>query len=89
MKNVIRLGDPTSHGGKVISVAATHFTVDGIPVARVGDVCSCPIKGHNGSTIAEGSSHHSIDGIAVAYDGHKTSCGAVLQSTVENFGTDE
>jgi uncharacterized Zn-binding protein involved in type VI secretion len=89
MKNVIRLGDPTSHGGKVISVSATHFTVGDIPVARVGDVCSCPIKGHNGCTIAEGSFDHSIDGIAVAYDGHKTSCGAVLKSTVGNFGAEE
>ena len=31
MDNVIRLGDAASHGGKVQSVRATHFTVDGIP----------------------------------------------------------
>ena len=42
MPNVIRLGDATSHGGKVESVSATHFTVDGVPVACVGDACSCP-----------------------------------------------
>jgi uncharacterized Zn-binding protein involved in type VI secretion len=85
MPNVIRLGDPTSHGGKVISVAATHFTVGGIAVARVGDLCICPIKGHEVCTVAEGSSVHAIDGVPVAYDGHKTSCGATLISTIATF----
>ena len=32
MPNVIRLNDPTSHGGKVSKVAATHFTVGGVAV---------------------------------------------------------
>lgn len=48
MRNVIRLGDSTSHGGKVVSCRATHFTVNGIPLACVGDACSCPVHGHNG-----------------------------------------
>lgn len=86
MRNVIRLGDPTSHGGKVESVSATHFTVDGIPVARVGDVCSCPIQGHDNCTIAEGDPDHVIDGVAVAYEGHKTTCGATLTATTGSFG---
>jgi uncharacterized Zn-binding protein involved in type VI secretion len=87
MRNVIRLGDPTSHGGKVESVSANHFTVDGIPVARVGDVCSCPIAGHDNCTIAEGDPDHVIDGVAVAYEGHKTTCGATLTATIGSFGT--
>lgn len=85
MPKVIRLGDPTSHGGKVVSVSATHVTVDGIAVARVGDQCICPISGHQVCIIAEGSSIYSIDGIAVAYEGHKTTCGATLIATVANF----
>jgi uncharacterized Zn-binding protein involved in type VI secretion len=85
MRNVIRLGDPTSHGGKVVNVSATHFTVGDIAIARVGDVCSCPITGHDNCTIAEGDPHHIIDGIAVAYDGHKTTCGAALIATTGNF----
>jgi uncharacterized Zn-binding protein involved in type VI secretion len=87
MRNVIRLGDPTAHGGKVATVAATHFTVDGIAVACVGDPCTCPIKGHDNCKIAEGDPNHTIDGIAVAYDGHKTTCGATLSATIGNFGT--
>lgn len=85
MPKVIRLGDPTDHGGKVEKVSATWFTVGGIAVARVGDKCSCPKTGHNNCVVAEGDPKHTIDGIAVAYEGHKTSCGATLQSTVANF----
>ena len=57
MPKVIRLNDPTSHGGQVVSVTATWFTVDGIAVARVGDLCSCPIPGHAACTVAEGDPH--------------------------------
>ena len=85
MPKVIRLNDPTSHGGQVVSVTATWFTGDGIGVAWGGHLCSCPIRGHAACTVAEGAPHHTIDGIAVAYDGHKTSCGATLQSTIGNF----
>ena len=63
MPNVIRLGDATSHGGKVESVSATYFTVDGIPVACVGDACSCPINGHDKCTIAEGDPSHVINAL--------------------------
>jgi uncharacterized Zn-binding protein involved in type VI secretion len=78
MPSVIRLGDLTSHGGKVVDVAARHYTVDGIPVAGVGDRCSCPIPGHDGCTIAEGNPSHIVEGVQIAYEGHKTSCGASL-----------
>jgi uncharacterized Zn-binding protein involved in type VI secretion len=88
MRNIIRLGDGTSHGGKVENVSATHFTVDGIAVACVSDPCSCPIKGHENCTIAEGEPHHLIDGIAVAYEGHKTTCGAALIATTEDFAAE-
>lgn len=85
MRKVIRLGDPTSHGGFVISVSATD-TIMGIRVARKGDLCSCPIKGHGVCTIVEGDPNDRIDGIEVAYEGHLTSCGAALMGTVENVG---
>lgn len=85
MANVIRLGDPTSHGGKVVSAAADWFTVDGIPVARVNDKCACPIPGHANCMIVEGDPNHVVDGLAVAYAGHRTSCGATLISTCDDF----
>ena len=85
MPNVIRLGDPTSHGGKVIASGAPHFTVGGIAVALKGDPCTCPKKGHSGCTIAEGDGGHTINGVPVAYEGHKTTCGATLIATVGNY----
>jgi len=85
MPNVIRLGDATSHGGKVVKVGAKHYTIGGVLVACVGDLCSCPIRGHDGCTIAEGNPSHLIEGIQVAYEGHKTSCGASLISSQAVF----
>jgi uncharacterized Zn-binding protein involved in type VI secretion len=83
MAKVIRLGDQTSHGGKVAQVTATHFTVGGIAVACKGDKVTCPK--HGAGTIVEGDGRHTIDGAPVAYEGHKTSCGATLLPTVDNF----
>jgi uncharacterized Zn-binding protein involved in type VI secretion len=76
MPKIIRLNDLTSHGGKVVSVAATHFTIGGIAVACVGDKTTCPI--HGPCTIVEGAARHTVNGVPVAYEGHKTSCGATL-----------
>lgn len=84
MRRVIRLGDPTSHGGKVLSAGST-LVIMGIQVARFGDSVSCPHPGHANCTIAEGDSAHLVDGIPVAYENHKTTCGASLISTVPNF----
>lgn len=85
MRGVIRLNDPTSHGGKVVS-AAPKSMVKGLAVARKGDRCICPIQGHQNCVIAEGDPEVLIDGIPVAFDGHKTTCGAVLISTMPNSG---
>jgi uncharacterized Zn-binding protein involved in type VI secretion len=87
MRKVIRLGDPTSHGGKVISTRVTNFKVGGIPVACVGDSCSCPVPGHSGCTIASGSSRHRIKGVLIAFEDDVTSCGAKLKSSLQNFRT--
>ncbi|MDB5773459.1 MAG: hypothetical protein JWM42_3833 [Burkholderia sp.] len=81
MRGVIRMGDPTSHGGMVVT-ATGRATVNGIQVARQGDACTCPIKGHSGCMIAEGEPTVTIDGIPIAFEGHKTSCGATLISTI-------
>lgn len=85
MRNVIRLGDDTSHGGKVVSTSAYHFKVDGVAVACVGDLCSCPEAGHNGCTIVTGSARHRINGVAVAFEDDLTSCGATLKSSLRTF----
>jgi uncharacterized Zn-binding protein involved in type VI secretion len=84
MRGVIRLGDPTSHGGKVKS-AAPKSKVMGVAVARQGDACSCPH--HRDCTIAEGNPEVLIDGVPAAFEGHKTTCGATLISTMPTSGS--
>ncbi|AVR97500.1 PAAR domain-containing protein [Pseudoduganella armeniaca] len=85
MRGVIRLNDPTSHGGQVVS-AAPHSKVLGVAVARKGDRCTCPLPGHGNCTIAEGDPKVLIDGVPVAFDGHRTSCGATLIRTAPGSG---
>ncbi|PLX67463.1 MAG: hypothetical protein C0607_21615 [Azoarcus sp.] len=85
MRGVIRLGDPTSHGGRVVSTGS-RSVVMGRTVAVLGDRCVCPRKGHGSCVIAEGDPDVRLDGKPVAFDGHRTSCGAQLISTVPASG---
>ncbi|MGA3679049.1 PAAR domain-containing protein [Pseudomonas graminis] len=76
MKDIIRLGDLTTHGGVVLQ-AFPQTDLNGKPIAGVGHNVSCPLcKGI--FPIAEGSSTYTVDGIPVALDGMKTACGAAL-----------
>jgi len=78
---IIRLGDPTSHGGKVITASPTH-TIAGIGIARVGDFITCPRPGHGDNTIVEGAPTYLIGGRMVALHGHRGACGCTLISTL-------
>lgn len=76
MKNIIRLGDLTTHGGVVLE-AFTQTDLNGKPIAGLGHKVACPLcKGI--FPIAEGSSTYTVDGTPVALEGMKTSCGASL-----------
>ena len=81
MTRVIRLGDPTSHGGTVVSASPTTI-INGKQVARLGDSVTCPRPGHGSVVIVEGDPAWLVDGRPVALEGHKTSCGATLISTL-------
>lgn len=85
MPTVIRLGDPSSHGGMVTDCCSANFKAAGKPMAVVGDKVMGPVEGHVNCTIATGNARHRIKGKAVAYEGDTTSCGAVLLSTVPVF----
>lgn len=85
MRRVIRLGDPTTHGGVVISGSPT-CEVLGRPVARLGDSVACPLTGHALAVIVEGDPDWLVDGRPVALEGHLTSCGAALIATQSNNG---
>ena len=85
MKRVIRLGDPTTHGGTVVSASSTTI-INGIHVARLGDSVTCPIPGHGTVVIVEGDGNWRTDELPIALEGHKTSCGAALISTLPTLG---
>ena len=83
-KPFILVGDKTSHGGVVVQGSAVS-TVDGKPIARVGDRVTCPGRGHGGTTvIVSGDPTCVIDGALAARHGDQTACGATLISSQVN-----
>lgn len=76
MRPIIRLGDTTDHGGKVID-AIPHTNLNGKSMAGKGNMVFCPLcKGE--FPIIEGSDTYRVNGVPVALDGMKTACGASL-----------
>lgn len=74
---IVRLGDLTSHGGKVLTASVTH-SIGGIGIARVGDRIFCPLPGHGVNVIVEGAPSYLIGGRTVALHGHHGACGCTL-----------
>jgi uncharacterized Zn-binding protein involved in type VI secretion len=72
-----RLGDISSHGGIIIT-GAMRTVVNGMPVARFGDLHACPIPGHGITPIVTGSLDTTTEGMPNARIGDVTGCGAVI-----------
>lgn len=79
MAAIARLGDLSSHGGTIIS-SASQTKINGILVARVGDLHSCPIPGHGITAITTGSNKFTCEGNIVAVVGSACGCGAIITS---------
>lgn len=82
MKNIIQLGDLTSHGGQVISSSST-LIINGKKATLLYDVVSCPLHGNN--QIIESSSHYNENGKGIVFDGCKTQCGAIVYSSCNDM----
>lgn len=78
---IVRLGDPTSHGGSIITASVTHI-IGGVGIARVGDKIFCPLPGHGVNVIVEGAPNYLIGGRMVALHGHHGACGCTLISSL-------
>jgi uncharacterized Zn-binding protein involved in type VI secretion len=76
---IIRQGDPTSHGGKVLE-GSTFDICHGKPISFIGHKVSCP-KCKGVFPIIEGVLTTTFYGKGVALAGMKTGCGAVLIAT--------
>lgn len=79
---VIRLGDPTTGGGKVISCALSSFyTVMDIPGAVYGDMATC-LKHKGVFPFVECDHSTSFNDRGVVLEGHKLACGCSAISTI-------
>jgi uncharacterized Zn-binding protein involved in type VI secretion len=82
MINLIRIGDDTDHGGKVITASST-MRFDGRYVARKGDLVSCPQHPSvQPNVIEEGDESITDDGAPIARHGHRASCNCHLISSL-------
>jgi uncharacterized Zn-binding protein involved in type VI secretion len=77
MTSIACLGDPTTHGGRIITGSDT-MDIMGRKAARRGDLVSCPIEGHGVNPIIEGSDMILDNGVPVALHGHLCACGCRL-----------
>lgn len=78
MPGIITVGCSHTHGGVVIS-GSSIVTIDGLPVARVGDLIACNKHGVRPIVVANQSIVDS-EGQMVAVTGARASCGAVILS---------
>ena len=76
-KQVARLGDPSDHGGVIIT-SASRTMANGILVARMGDMHACPIPGHGITPIVTGSNKMLVEGQPVARVGDVAACGVTI-----------
>ena len=81
-KDVILVGDTTTHGGKVITGSSTD-SVNGRAIARLGDLVDCPAtypggKAHGVNRIIEGDASTLLEGVPLALEGHRSKCGCQL-----------
>jgi uncharacterized Zn-binding protein involved in type VI secretion len=94
-RNIIVLGDTTTHNGTVISAwgrdGPVPQTIDGIPVACIGDKVTCPkCRGPrptgSGASGADGP-RTTLGGRPVAREGDEVSDGSKLVSKGQSSGT--
>jgi uncharacterized Zn-binding protein involved in type VI secretion len=81
MIDLIRLGDDTDHGGKVISASST-MRFYGQFVARKGDQVSCPKHDVRPNLIIDGDDSTTADGVPLARHGYRVLCGCRLISSL-------
>jgi uncharacterized Zn-binding protein involved in type VI secretion len=76
-KEMIVVGDTTTHGGKVIT-GSPDDQIDGKAIARKGDLVECPEHGVN--PIIEGDDSFMVGDKPAALEGHHAACGCALIS---------
>ncbi len=75
MSMIARLGDPLTHGAKIVS-GLTDKLSDGKPTATIGSTVSCPIHGTN--RIINVTTTVISDGKPTDHVSARAACGAVI-----------
>lgn len=83
MPGIIRIGDTTSSGGKVLQ-GSSGVRFMGKEVSCLGDKVLC--SAHGKTIIAEGDEGSKINGKPVALHGHRCGCGCRLITSLPNAG---
>jgi len=83
MIGVIRIGDTTSSGGKVIQ-GSSGVRFMGKEVSCLGDKVICPV--HGKTTIAGGDDGSKILGKPIALHNQRCGCGCYLSTSLPNAG---
>ncbi|MDF3833850.1 PAAR domain-containing protein [Cupriavidus basilensis] len=73
--SIATVGDLHTHGGVILS-GSPNRRINGRPIARRGDMVSCPLHGPN--VIEQVMGLFKVDGEDGAATGDRTRCGAVL-----------
>ena len=82
MLDFVRLGDATTHGGKVITASQT-MKYESRGVARKGDQVSCPRHPDvRPNLIIDGDASTMDEGVPVARHGYRAMCGCQLISSL-------
>lgn len=83
MFGVIRIGDTTSSGGRVLQ-GSSGVIFQGKEVSCLGDSVTCP--DHGMTSVAEGDEEAKINGKPIALHGHRCGCGCSLISSLPHAG---
>lgn len=76
-------GDRTSHGGQVVECTSRR-SIDGLLVARVGDLVRCPRCNRMTKIVTSRFPQVTDNGVPSAFDLDTTDCGAVLYARHNN-----
>lgn len=76
MPHKARIGDPSDHGGRIVS-GSGDVKANGIGIARQGDTHTCPRQGH-GTTALSSTSAVKVNGRPVIRVGDRAGCGAII-----------
>lgn len=77
LKKVVRLGDISDHGGKMIT-ANSHYKADGIQTCVDGDLHDCPLLDHGITKVHATTIITKSNGKYILRIGDMAECGAII-----------